>query len=171
MKVKLIKRCKGGWKEEEKEMTPQELKPIRRALRSTVARRIASKPGQIAFDVTPIGEYIYGSTSGNLTELTEAGICVACLGCGRNKNNDNRDNGVCPFCFGSGDYEPPADEWEQKLRNRLAMYVPFRRNQTREEFIGYCACQIACYGGDNTWELLGHYGERLDAEISKIIVS
>ncbi len=101
MLVTFYLRVKGGWKQERQELTPEELNPIRRALVSKLRERIAKNPGKIPFDVTPVGEKIYGCATGTLTELSNAGICVGCLGSGKEKNKDYPDND-CEFCRGSG---------------------------------------------------------------------
>lgn len=104
MLVKFSVRVKGTWETEECQLTPEQLKPIRRELRNKLRERLAKNPGKFAFHVTPIGEKIYQCASGTLTELTHAGICVGCLGCGRNRDSENRDKGQCEFCSGSGDF-------------------------------------------------------------------
>lgn len=178
MKVKLYLRVKATWQTEQREMTPAELKPLRRQLRAALKARLAKtndgkpeKDKRTVFAVTPVGEYHYGTASGTLTELTDAGICIGCLGNGR-KSNGYIDGGMCHFCFGTGDYDTITDEYETKLRNRIEFLSQRRGNMTREDFIEFCLTQICCYGGDATVAILVHYTHvELKKELQRIITA
>jgi len=90
MKVKLSRRVPRGW-----ETITEQTDDFARvaAQREDRKRRVAAAKaaGKTLFQTTAIGESVYLSVSGTLTELASVGICVACLGRG------------CGHCNGTGD--------------------------------------------------------------------
>lgn len=146
MRFKLFKRGKKGWDTEHRDLPPEEVKVVRRTLRAMLAFRLSeahkTKPDANNFDVTPVGEYIWGHTSGTCTELSAAGICVGCLGSG---NADGLGGGAakkCDHCKGTGDFDAPPEVWVINRR----IIVTFKETDTRPERtevqdVEYVACK------------------------------
>ena len=90
MTMRLSKRVPRGW-ETVTEQTGDFARVM--ALRDDRKRRMADAKAKdkTLFAATKIGETVYLSASGTLTELANVGICVACLGRG------------CGYCDGTGD--------------------------------------------------------------------
>jgi len=90
MTMRLSKRVPRGW-----ETVTEQTGDFSRVmeLRDDRKRRVADAKAKdkTLFAATKIGETVYQSASGTLTELANVGICVACLGRG------------CRHCGGTGD--------------------------------------------------------------------
>lgn len=90
MTLRLSKRVPRGW-----ETLTEQTGDFSRvtAMRDDRKRRVdqAKAKDKTLFQTTRIGEVLYLSVSGTLTELANVGICVACLGSG------------CEHCGGTGD--------------------------------------------------------------------
>ena len=96
MTVKVSKRVPRGW-ETLTEQTGDFAHVM--AMRDERKRRVeaAKAAGKTLFQATKIGDAVYLSASGTLTELANVGICVACLGRG------------CGHCDGTGDCRHNAE--------------------------------------------------------------
>lgn len=90
MKVLVHKRVPRGWATIPEETTDfARVKAMREARKVVVEK--AKAAGKCLFKFMKIGEEVYASCSGTLTELAKVGICVACLGRG------------CGYCDGTGE--------------------------------------------------------------------
>ena len=62
---------------------------------------------------------------------------------------------------------------DQEMHELLVRYVNEQRRlrfrQTREEFVAFVEMQIWCYGGDTTFLIASHYGDRLKAALADLI--
>ena len=102
MTVKVSKRVPRGW-ETLTEQTGDFAHVM--AMRDERKRRVeaAKAAGKTLFQATKIGDAVYLSASGTLTELANVGICVACLGRG------------CGHCDGTGDCRHNAEHQARVL--------------------------------------------------------
>ncbi len=125
MKINLCKRNRNGWGETViKEVTVAEYKEIRDKTRKLLRERRQAILGKnpdasweelIPYHCTKVGEVICNGGSGTLTELHHAGVCIGCLGTGREQTpkaeakrvmmDDGKFGVPCDFCKGSGDNE------------------------------------------------------------------
>lgn len=93
MTVKVSRRVPRGW-----ETLTEQTGDFTRvaAMRDDRKRRVAAAKaaGKTLFQTTKIGDTVYLSASGTLTELANVGICVACLGRGCGHCNGTGEGGV-----------------------------------------------------------------------------
>lgn len=79
--LRMSKRVARGW--ETVTTTTNDVEQVKALRRAGQERHASLKAaGKDLFKTMKIGETIYQSASGNMTELAAIGICVACLGRG-----------------------------------------------------------------------------------------